>query len=228
MQMKTIYTTLFTLILTINVIAQKDYHKYSLYFNAGLPIQTNFDFKPTIGSLGEVGLKVKLIKGLSLSAEASSVFFKKQINFNYIVANYFTQINAGGLLLMYEFKLQSNLFLGIGAGYNMGLFSGRVFSPYEAIYYEQTGTLNRKITGTVSTIKGVFNIRKPISKYFDAQMGVSYGQTNSELLDMYSSLKNKKADTYFIGYLGLVINLDAKKFGGMSNKGSRRLGCPNF
>jgi hypothetical protein len=45
---------------------------------------------------------------------------------------------------------------------------------------------------------------------------------------MYSNLKNKKADTYFIGYLGLVINLDAKNFGGMSNKGSRRLGCPNF
>jgi hypothetical protein len=59
-------------------------------------------------------------------------------------------------------------------------------------------------------------------------MGVSYGQTNSELLDMYSNLKNKKADTYFIGYLGLVINLDAKNFGGFSNKGSRRLGCPNF
>jgi sporulation-control protein spo0M len=50
MKMKTIYTTLFTLILTINVVAQKDYHKYSLYFNAGLPFQTNFDFKPTIGS----------------------------------------------------------------------------------------------------------------------------------------------------------------------------------
>jgi hypothetical protein len=87
--------------------------------------------------------------------------------------------------------------MGIGAGYNMGLFSGRVFSPYEAIYYEQTGTLNRKITSTVSTIKGVFNIRKPISKYFDAQMGVSYGQTNSELLDMYSNIKNKKSRHLF-------------------------------
>jgi hypothetical protein len=228
MQMKTIYITLFTLILTINVFGQKDYHKYSLYFNAGLPIQTNFDFKPTIGSLGEVGLKAKLIKGLSLSAEASSVFFKKEINFNYVVANYFTQINAGGLLLMYEFRLKSGMFIGLGTGYNLGIFSGRVFSPYEAIYFEQTGTLNRKITGTVSTIKGVFNMRKPLNKYFDAQIGVSYGQTNSELLDMYSNLKNKKADTYYMGYLGLVINLDAIKFRRMGKKVSRRLGCPSF
>ena len=77
--MKTIYITLFTLILTISAVAQKDYHKYSLYFNAGLPFQTNFDFKPTIGSLGEVGLKVKLIKGLSLSAEASTIFLKRKL-----------------------------------------------------------------------------------------------------------------------------------------------------
>ncbi len=225
---KTIFFILIVLYVN-NLQAQLKEPRWSIYGNAGLPLLNNFDFKPTIGAFGDLGIKYNIVGGLSIMVDGNSTFFKKQINFNYLVANYFTQVMGVGVNLLYEFETSPKWHIGIGGGYNYGIFTGRAFAPDLAEYFNQTGLTKFKFTENTSSIKGMVNIRRYLTKYFDAQLGVSYYATQSPYLDMYAPVNDKRNDNYAMVYGGLLIklNLCSSNSGGAGKKGSKRLACPN-
>lgn len=226
--MKYLYLLITILLFSSFGFSQNIYPKLSLYGNIGLPVQTNFDFKPTHAAYGDIGLKIKLVGGLSLQIEGNTMFFKQSINFDKLVANYFTQVTGLGGGLLYEQNLGKKWFLGIGGTYNLGLFTGRAYVPFEQVYFGLTGFDKTKTTGNVSNIKGHFQIRRVLNSYFSAQLGVSYHQSNTHLLDMFAIPNKSELDAFTVLYGGLTLNLDYL-FGFSSNKkGSKRMGCPRF
>lgn len=227
--MKKIVFFIFTALHINNLQAQIRDPKWSIYGNAGYPVLNNFDFKPTLGAFGDLGIKYNIIGGLSIMVDGNSTFFKKKINFNYLVANYFTQVMGVGVNLLYEFEVSPKWHIGIGGGYNYGIFTGRAYSPDFDEYFAQTGLTKIKFTENTSSIKGTFNIRRYLTKYFDAQLGVNYYATQSYYYDMYTPVNNKQYDTYAMVYGGLLIklNLGSSNSGGAGQKGSKKLACPN-
>lgn len=220
------------ILFTINSLqAQLRESRWSIYGNAGYPLLNNFDFKPTLGAFGDFGIKYNIVGGLSIMVDGNSTFFKKQINFNYLVANYFTQVMGVGVNLMYEFETSPKWHIGIGGGYNYGIFTGRAYAPDLAEYFNQTGLTQFKFTENTSSFKGIVNFRRYLTKYFDAQLGVSYYATQSPYYDMYAPVKDKRNDTYTMIYGGLLLKLNKGLFGNGGGsgggRGSRRLSCPN-
>lgn len=226
--MKYLYALIFTLLFNQNSFCQNRYPRLSLYGNVGLPVQTNFDFKPTHSAYGDIGLKIKLIGGLALQVEGNTMFFKQKINFDKLVANYFTQVIGLGAGLLYEKNIGRKWFVGIGGAYNFGMFTGRAYAPLQQVYFDLTGFNQIKTTGYVSNIKGNFQVRRMLNSYFSAQIGVSYHQSNTHLLDMFGIPGKSELDAFTVLYAGLTLNLD-NVFGLNSNrKGSKRMICPKF
>ncbi|MFA9213627.1 MAG: hypothetical protein ACEQSR_07250 [Candidatus Methylacidiphilales bacterium] len=223
--MKKIIFFIFIVLCISNLHAQLKESKWSIYGNAGYPILNNFDFKPTLGAFGDLGIKYNIVGGLSVMVDGNSTLFKKQVNFNYLVANYFTQVMGVGVNLLYEFEASPKWHIGIGGGYNYGIFSGRAFAPDLAEYFTQTGLTQFKFTENTSSIKGMVNFRRYLNKYFDAQLGVSYYASQSYYLDMFTPANDKRYDTYTVIYGGLLLKLNG--LGGGGKKGSRKLACPN-
>ena len=90
--------TLF-LILQLVVFSMKAQSNIALYGNAGIPVYTNLDNPPTHSAYADFGFRYYFYKGLSVSLEANTAFFKQSIDFTKANANYYTQTNGIGLVL---------------------------------------------------------------------------------------------------------------------------------
>jgi hypothetical protein len=203
--------------------SQNGFHKFSVYCNTGYSIYNNFDFKPSNSSFGEVGIKLYLLKGLSVGLNGNAVYFRKSINLSDFVVSYYTQFNAGGAFLMYENEIIPNWYLGIGANFSFGIFSGMIYDNYGIQLKQTSGILETSLNRTVRNHVGFVNIRRKITNHFDIQLGVSYNDFRSNYLDMYKS--SEQVDNYMVGYGGLLYN-----FGNSNGENikinSRKISCP--
>jgi hypothetical protein len=197
-------------------------NRISIYGNAGTAIITNFDYKPSISAYGDLGIKYSFYKGLSVSLEASSILFKQSTDISKFIANYYTQTNGLGLVLLHETPISQNWYLGVGAGVSVGMFSGRVYAQNEPVYFLLTGLSDIRLKETITTYKGLVNFRRILNKHFDAQIGLSFNYAQSNFLDMYTELNNKKNDVYTVLYAGFLFKLSK------GHKNSKSLKCPTF
>jgi hypothetical protein len=204
------------------LLDSKAQNKLSIYGNIGFPFITNFEYKPNVSFYGNFGVKYNFYKGVSVSLESSAVIFKQSTDISILVANYYTQTNGLGFVLMNETSFSKNWYLGIGAGVSIGMFTGRVFAQNEGFYYQLTGLSKIRFSEIISTFKGQLNFRRKLNKYFDTQFGLSYNYAQSNFLNMYTEVNKKKDDTFTVLYAGFLY-----KFGN-GPKGSKSLKCPSF
>jgi hypothetical protein len=227
---------LIILILQFLVFNSKAQSNFALYCNTGIPVYTNFDNPPTHSAFGDFGFRYYFHKGLSISLEANSVFFKQSIDFTKANANYYTQTNGIGLVLMNETKISKRSFIGIGVGGSNGFFNGRVFAQNIPYYIQTTGGAPYpKITNVdFLTFKGQILFKHTVNKFFDTQVGLSYNMSQSYFLDMTSDIKNKQYDSYSILFVGCVFKFkeSSNHVKGTGSSGgssiSRKIKCPSF
>ncbi len=225
--------TLF-LILQLVVFSMKAQSNIALYGNAGIPVYTNLDNPPTHSAYADFGFRYYFYKGLSVSLEANTAFFKQSIDFTKANANYYTQTNGVGLVLMNETKIGSRSHIGIGIGGTEGFFYGRVFAQNIPYYLQTMGAPYPKITNVdYLTFKGQILYKHTVNKFFDTQIGLSYHMSQSYFLDMYADIKNRKHDEYAVLFIGCVFKFKESKnhvkgsFGG-SRTTPLKLRCPSF
>ncbi len=223
--------TLF-LILQLVVFSMKAQSNFAVYGNAGIPVNTNFDNPPTHSAYADFGFRYYFYKGLSVSLEANKAFFKQSLDFTKANANYYTQTNGVGLVLMNEIKISSRSHIGIGIGGSNGFFNGRVFAQNEPYFYQTTGAQNIKFNQDFLTFKAQILYKHTVNKFFDTQIGLSHHLTQGYFLDMYTDVTNRKYDEYTVLFVGCVFKFESSKHVKGSSGSSRtipiKLKCPSF
>jgi len=221
------------LILQLLVFGAKAQSNFAIYGNVGLPVKTNFDNPPTHSAYADLGFRFYFYKGLSVSLEGNTAFFKQSIDFTKSNANYYTQTNGVGLVLMNETKIGPRSHIGIGVGGSNGFFYGRVFAQNELYFYQTTGAPNIKFREDFLNFKAQILYKNKINKYFDTQLGLSYHLSQGYFLDMYTDVKNRKYDEFAVLFVGCVFKFQEGKNHIKNSSGSSRstpikLKCPSF
>lgn len=229
------------LLLQLMVFSMKAQSNFAIYGNAGIPVNTNFVNPPTHSAYADFGFRYYFYKGLSVSLEANTAFFKQSTDFTKANANFFTQTNGVGLVVMNETKISSRSHIGIGIGGSNGFFYGRAYAQNEPYFYQ----LNVGAPPTISspgikfnqeflTFKAQILYKHTINKYFDTQIGLSYHMSQGYFLDMYAGdLKNRKYDEFAVLFVGFVYKFKESKNNVRNTGGSRsispiKLRCPSF
>lgn len=234
--------TLF-LILQLLVFSVKAQSNFAIYGNAGLPIKNNFDNPPTHSAYADFGFRYYFHKGLSVSLEANTAFFKQSTDFNKPNANYFTQTNGVGLVIMNETKISSRSHIGIGIGGSNSYFSGRAYAQNEPYFYQlnpgappsiKDPGYGIKFYQEFLTFKAQILYKHTVNKYFDTQIGLSYHMSQGYFLDMYAGdVKNRKYDEFAVLFVGCIYKFKESKNHVKGSTGGQRttpikLRCPSF
>ncbi len=221
------------LILQLVVFSMKAQSNFAIYGNAGIPVNTNFDNPPTHSAYADFGFRYYFHKGLSVSIEANTVFFKQSIDFTKLNANYYTQTNGIGLVLMNETKIGSRSHIGIGVGGSNGYFYGRVYTQNEPYFYQTTKAPGIKFNQDFLTFKAQILYKHTVNKHIDTQLGLSYHLSQGYFLDMYNDYKNRNEhDNFTVLFVGCVYKFKESKNHVKGSGGSRtsplKLRCPSF
>lgn len=208
----------FLLLANINVMAQKKM-PFSIYLNANYAY-TVFDVNTAKAGFGELGVRFNAFDGLQIGLQATYHQFTKD-QFDLQAASlYSTTLMGAELNALYEFKVQNDIFIGPGLGFNVSTFKNETTFNNEV-------KVSSNLTKPIYVYRLFVNARKALTSKFDIQGGLSWNMPQSKYMEGVA-LQKKGFDTdNFLGmHVGVVYHLGSKVPKRFSR--SRRLRCPRF